>query len=102
MIFDYRAETVDILFDALNPATAPRAVDALDNAGLLPYPDTPTILTEDQKATATANNQPAIIDDYARALWALEQVIHNAIAEIDNTDATGEEVVRNISNRLTR
>lgn len=100
MIFDYRAETVDILFDALNPATAPRAVDALDNAGLLPYPDTPTILTDDQKATATANNQPAIIDDYARALWALEQVIHNAIAEIDNTDATREEVVRNISNRL--
>lgn len=100
MIFDYRAETVDILFDALNPATAPRAVDALDNAGLLPYPDTPTILTEDQKATATANNQPAIIDDYARALWVLEQVIHNAIAEIDNTDATEAEVVRNISNRL--
>lgn len=100
MIFDYRAETVDILFDTLNPATAPRAVDALDNAGLLPYPDTPTFITQEQKDTANANNQPAIIDDYARALWVLELVIHHAIAEAVGPATTEWEVVRNISNRL--
>lgn len=100
MIFDYRAEAVDTLFDALHPAMAPRAVDALDNAGLLPYPDIPTVITQEQKDMADANNQPAIIDDYARALWVLELVIHHAIAEAVGPATTEQEVVRNVANRL--